>query len=152
MDSIAHGLWAAAIGQAAQTRIKWWVWGLIGAGPDFVWLPFTAINFLSSGHLHYFNGPYNVSHSLVVWALASLAVFLFWRRIFLYTWPWALHIIIDIPGHQDMLTPIFWPLWTKKFYGLFDWLSFPVIIGTYIALIFTFAIIFFLRRRKIRWN
>jgi len=148
MDTLAHGLWSIAIGKTARSRITWWRLALVGAGPDLIWLPFTFINLLSSGAIYFFQGPYNISHSLVIWIIGSLLLTIKWRRVFTWTWPWALHILIDIPGHLDMYTPIFWPISNKKFPGLFDWLSLKNILLTYGALAFVFLIIFFFRRKK----
>lgn len=148
MDTLAHGLWSVALGKTSRSKIAWWKLALIGAGPDLVWLPFTFVNLITSGAIYFFQGPYNLSHSLVIWLIASLLLMIKWRRIFLWTWPWALHIVIDIPGHLDMYTPIFWPISNKKIPGLFDWLSLQNLFLTYFALGICFAIIFFLARRK----
>lgn len=145
MDTIAHGLVTYAVGRSVQSRIDWRWLVFFGAWPDLVWLPFTFIKILTSGHLYFFNGPYNISHSLVIWAVMSSLAMVRWRKAFLYTWPWALHILIDIPGHIDMPTPILWPLSNWKIHGWFDWLSWPMMAGTYVLLIAWYIVI---RRRK----
>ncbi len=138
MDTFAHGLVTYAVRQSVKSRADWRVLVFFGAFPDLVWLPFTALHFLTRGNIYFFQGPYNISHSFVIWAAASLLVSIRWRKAFAYTWPWALHIVIDIPGHVDMYTPILWPVSHFKFQGLFDWLTVPWFIVTYVGLAIAF--------------
>lgn len=148
MDTIAHGLATYAVRQTINSRIDWRWLVFFGAFPDLVWLPFTFINLLTSGKIYFFNGPYNISHSLIIWAFVSLVAMLRWRQSWLYTWPWALHIIIDVPGHLDMATPILWPLSNWKIYGWFDWLSWPMMMATYVFLITWYVVIRHWRKSK----
>ncbi len=150
MDTLAHGLWAIALGKSGRTRTPWWALAIVGAGPDLVWLPFTFLQLVSSGTIYFFQGPYNISHSLVVWLGLTLIATIKWRRAIFYTWPWALHIVIDIPGHLDMYTPIFWPISNYKIPGAFDWLSWKFFVGTYIALAIIFLFLFLRRRKSLR--
>ncbi len=150
MDTLAHGLWAIALGKTGRTRTPWWALAIVGAGPDLVWLPFTFVNLVSSGKIYFFQGPYNISHSLVIWAALTLIATLKWRRAIFWTWPWALHIVIDVPGHLDMFTPILWPISHWNIPGRFDWLSPQYFIGTYLALLIIFLVLFFLRRKSFR--
>jgi len=139
MDTIAHGLVTYAVRQSTRSKVGWRWLVFFGMFPDFVWLPFTFVNLLTSGAIYFFNGPYNVSHSYIIWFVVSALCTVRWRKIFLYTWPWAIHILIDMPGHVDMHTPILWPISDWKFVGLFDWLTVPWFVVTYSGL----AIVFF---------
>ena len=141
MDTFAHGLITYAVGQSARSRINWRWLVFFGAFPDLVWLPFTFINLLTSRHIYFFNGPYNISHSLVIWAIVSLLAMIRWRKTFLYTWPWALHLLIDIPGHTDMPTPILWPVAHWTIHGWFDWLAWPWLLSTYVGLAIVFVVL-----------
>ncbi len=138
MDIFAHGLVTYAVRQSANIRSNWRWLVFFGMFPDLVWLPFTALQFLTHGNIYYFQGPYNLSHSFVIWVAVSLLATIRWRKIFFYTWPWALHILIDIPGHLDMRTPILWPISNFKFHGLFSWLTLPWLLATYGALAISF--------------
>jgi hypothetical protein len=134
MDTFAHGLVTYAVGQSVKSRVNWRWLVFFGVFPDLVWLPFTFIHLLTSSKIYFFNGPYNVSHSLVIWAAVSLLATIKWRQAFWYTWPWALHLLIDIPGHISMPTPILWPLSNWKIPGAFEWLTWPWLIATYAGL------------------
>ena len=106
MDTLAHGLWAYSIGKGAHRRERWLVLALMSAGPDLVWLPFTAFDFLTHKGIIFHTRPYELSHSLVIWLGISLLATLRWKKAFAWTWPWALHILIDIPGHIDFANSI----------------------------------------------
>lgn len=139
MDTFAHGLATYAIRQSINSRISWRWLVFFGMFPDLCWLPFTLVHLLTSGSISFFNGPYNISHSFVIWLVISALATIRWRKAFLYTWPWALHIFIDMFGHIDMPTPILWPISDWKFQGHFDWLTPPLFIATYLG----FSVIFF---------
>ena len=147
MDTLAHGLWAYSIGKGAHLRERWLVLALMSAGPDLVWLPFTAFDFLTHKGIIFHTRPYELSHSLVIWLGISLQATLRWKKAFAWTWPWALHILIDIPGHIDLPTPFLWPISHYTIHGWFDWLTPKILLINY----FSLAIIFFtlwLRDRK----
>lgn len=152
MDTFAHGLVTYAVNQSFRRQLDWRWLVFFGALPDLIWLPFTLVSLLTSGHIYFFNGPYNISHSLVIWAAVSLLATLRWRKTFLCTWPWALHLLIDLPGHTDMATPIFWPISNWKIMGWFDWLAVPWLIATYIGLIIVFLVFWWTGRLLRRLN
>ena len=64
---------------------------------------------------------YSYSHSLVLWLLVFLIVWLIFRKPRLELLSWALHILIDIPSHSIAFfpTPFLFPLSTYVFpYGI----------------------------------
>lgn len=141
MDTIAHGLWTFAVSPTRKNRslTRWRVF--FGMFPDLVWLPFTAYDLLVSRMLRFHLGPYDLSHSLIVWFFVTAIASLRWRRAIAVTWPWALHVLIDIPGHIDLPTPFLWPLSSYAIRGAWDWLAPAWLIGNYIVLaaVFTFV-------------
>jgi len=152
MDTFAHGLWTYAITRTPKKRIAWFWPVFFSVSPDLFWFIPVGIMIVASrtGLSTYagdglFIGLYNISHSLVVWALATLTLSAILRRWFWPTWGWALHIIIDIVGHQYTLTPFLWPLSSMKVHAAWDWLNVPWLIGNYVALAAVFLI---LRRRR----
>jgi hypothetical protein len=147
MDIIAHGLWTYVAGHKNKNRANWYRLIFFGILPDLIWIPFTVVNLFITRQIHYFWPPYNVGHSLAIWLVVTLVIMIRWRNAFKFTWPWALHILIDIPGHLDMFTPILWPISNWKISGQWDWLTWPWLAGTYVILV---AIIFCLYRKKIR--
>lgn len=143
MDTLAHGIAAYLVGKGAKSPIDWRWLAFFGMWPDLMWLPFTALSVLTSGKLQYFQGPYNVSHSLIIWAGVSALAMFRKRNAFAYTWPWALHILIDIPGHTTMPTPMLWPVSHFVIHGWFDWLHWPWFLATYL----TFGLVYIVLRR-----
>ena len=63
---------------------------------------------------------YNVSHSLVIFAVVFLIVYFIFRRMPVEMLGWAFHIFIDIPTHtyEFFPTPVFWPIFGWKFSGI----------------------------------
>ena len=149
MDTLAHSLWAYAVGGSAKLKHRWIILGLVSAGPDIVWLPFTIYDFLLRRGIHFHTIPYELSHSLVLWLAISLIVSLKWGRAFTWTWPWAFHILIDIPGHVDMPTPFLWPVSHFTIRGAFDWLSPKLLLLNYFTLAVVFFFLWLRDRRKL---
>jgi hypothetical protein len=157
MDTLAHGLWGgAAFGQRDKQYTRAFVLGmcpdLFSFGPFFL----TRLGDLGERITHHRSGPpdpstipayvyhaYNVTHSLVVWALLFGLV---WRLKGKAYWPlaaWALHILCDIPTHSTRFfpTPYLWPLHTP-FYNGTSWgnrtfmiWNYSLISLTYLALL-----------------
>lgn len=133
MDTIAHGIIATLAGRTARSRVDWrWLF-FFGALPDLIWIPFTLYSLGAGQGLVYHWTPYNVSHSLVLWAAVTVLATIRWRRAWQYTWPYAAHLLVDIPGHIDMPTPILWPMSSWHINGWFDWLRAPLWLGTYVV-------------------
>ncbi len=150
MDILAHTLWAYGIARIAKLKQRWLILGIIGAGPDFIWLPFTAFDFVMGHSLRFHYRPYEISHSLVLWLLLTLISSIRWRKAITWTWPWALHILIDIPGHIDMPTPFLWPVSHFTFRGVFDWLSPKLLLINYSVLAIIFIFLWQRDRRRLR--
>lgn len=136
MDTIAHGLWASLIGRAIRLRTAWWVLALSSMGPDAVWLPFTAWHWSGTGNIIFFELPYQISHSLVVWLVLTALASIKWRWAAAVTWPWALHILIDIPGHIHTQTPFLWPVSDFTLRGGWEWLDARWMVANYALLVF----------------
>lgn len=150
MDTLAHGLWAYLLGRGTRQQQPWALLGLISAGPDLVWLPFTILHYLTSGSLMFFPLPYQVSHSLVLWGALTLIASVRWRKAWRWTWPWALHILIDIPGHiaPSDQTPFLWPVSDFSVRGIFDWLTPQMLLANYFFLFFILLLIKIREQKK----
>ncbi len=141
MDIISHGLWGGiAVGR--RSRRNYWLAFLFGIAPDLVsfGVYFLAIflglsprpafrmeppqdNFIP-GYVH---SLYNFSHSLVIFLLAFLIVFLIFRRPIYEMLAWGLHIVVDIFTHSNAFFPthFIWPISDYHFNGI-PW-SHPII-------------------------
>lgn len=134
MDTLSHGLWGGAVfGQKNSSQWKWAFF--LGMAPDlFSFGPFFLTHLGDIGErwkersmgIHrlpvvpaYVHQAYNVTHSLVTFAvLMTLALLFFGRR----GWPmgaWGLHILCDIPTHSTRFfpTPYLWPFHTPFYNG-----------------------------------
>ena len=64
---------------------------------------------------------YNYSHSLVIWAVVFIIVWVYFKRPRFELFGWALHILIDIPSHVLAFfpTPFLFPISDYRFpYGV----------------------------------
>ncbi len=151
MDVVAHGLWGSLI--FGRKNWLWWAASfLIGMAPDLIAFgPYTL-----SRPAHWMEFPsyvyqtYNVSHSLVVWATATIILWVLQRSFPWILGPWALHILCDIPLHDISFfpTPYLWPLTTPLIDGV-RWAQPAIMIPNYAALAIGHAIGFYARKGKI---
>lgn len=144
MDTLAHGLWTYALSRTRQ-RSPWKLLVFFGILPDLLWLPTILLGRLGFNNT-LFIILYNISHSLVVWILVTLIISAVRGRFFWATWPWALHILIDIPGHPDFHTPFLWPVSSWTIAGWWDWLTPVLLVGNYLGLGAVF-ILFYVKGR-----
>jgi len=153
MDVLAHGLWGGALfGNRSEQNWRWAF--LVGIAPDLIALgPFTVWQMLNSrttGFPPYVYGAYNITHSLVVWAVMAVMIWLFTSE-FPWIWcAWGLHVLCDIPLHQISFfpTPYLWPFKTDLINGVF-WARPWLIAVNYAALILTYT---YLRQKREPFN
>lgn len=165
MDVISHGLWGGIAFGRKNKKDFWWSFGL-GVMPDLLSFGiFTAMRALglvsgpdwgngvpsNDSIPAYVHSLYNVTHSLIVFAVVFALVTFVRRKPF---WPmlaWCLHIFMDIPTHSTRFfaTPFLWPISTYQVNGV-PWshpmIFFPDII---LLLILYFWIFFYKKRRKV---
>lgn len=89
---------------------------------------------------------YNISHSLIVFALVFALIRFILRRPIWEMSGWFLHILIDIPTHSYRFypTPFLWPISEWKFNG-FSWGTPWFMILNYSAIILVY---WFLKKKK----
>jgi hypothetical protein len=118
MDTLSHYLWVVALYWQHPKR---WIIGLFGALPDLLSFGPHIVESLFAGtlgrpELHtipdYVFVMYDLTHSLVVFAVVALVLWFAARDWFWLIWGWALHILIDIPTHSAEFfpTPFLWPI------------------------------------------
>jgi hypothetical protein len=138
VDIIAHGISTAAAAVAARRaslrpiRIGWalvfgvlpdvvpfaipaclrvW-WWLTGASPSLLPTP-------NGPHFEWVWGVYNCAHSLLVFAVVFVGVWLVMRRPLLEMLAWTFHILLDIFTHRGMFAIQFlWPASSVHLDGL----------------------------------
>lgn len=92
---------------------------------------------------------YNVSHSLVVFAIVFGGVWAYFKQARLELLGWLLHILMDVPTHTYAFfpTPVFWPLFDWKFDGI-RWGQWWFIALNYSLLLFAYALLKMRRQKK----
>lgn len=92
---------------------------------------------------------YNLSHSLIIFIIVFLAVWLIFKRPVLEMGGWLLHVLMDIPTHSYKFfpTPFLWPVSGFKFDG-FSWGNIWFLIVDYSALIIVYYLLF--RKKSVK--
>ncbi|MBI2096855.1 MAG: hypothetical protein HYT40_01725 [Candidatus Sungbacteria bacterium] len=163
MDIFAHALWSGAIYN--KKRVWWAVF--FGIAPDlFSFGVFIVAHVLTSGFTpiafdhgdvprpelvpQYVHALYNVSHSLIVWAvLFAIGWFYFQRLPWEFT-AWGLHILIDIPTHSTAFfpTPFLWPLPQPFFVNGVSWATPWFMLINYGAIAVVYGALYWQHARK----
>lgn len=171
MDIFSHGLWAGAaykaINKKRQSPLSVKLAAFWGVFPDLFafTVPFLGLlwNLSFEGlSLSDMPGPssaepppsdtlwvftlatflYNLSHSVVIFSLIFVIVYLIRQKPIWELEGWFLHILIDVPTHSYKFypTPLLWPLSDWKFNGI-SWATPWFLILNYIAIISVFLIL-----------
>jgi len=126
MDIISHGLWGS-IAFGRKNRRSFWLAFLFGILPDFLaFAPFFITRVVGRGGERlalgeppnpltipdYVYAVYNISHSLIIFSLIFLTLWIIFRRPIWEFSAWGLHILFDIPTHSTAFfpTPFLWPV------------------------------------------
>ena len=159
MDIVSHGLWGSlAFGR--KSRQSFWLAFLFGVCPDLLAFgPFLFLTFLGLEQRPRFAEPpdpnifpafvhqtYNVTHSLIIFAILFGVLWLIFRRPIWEFSAWALHILVDIPTHSYRFfpTPFLWPVSNFRVDG-HPWATPEIFIPDVISLVILYAW-FFSRR------
>lgn len=161
MDIISHGLWGGVILGREKRKIFLWSFvfsilpDLLSEGTMFSLIYFGASNMPSfeQGHPNITEFPlyaqnfYNVTHSLVIFAIVFVLIWLIRKKPFLPLIAWGIHILIDIPTHSLNLfpTPFLWPVSNFKFNGI-AWDNLIILIPNVVLLLIFYGI--WLYRKK----
>jgi hypothetical protein len=179
MDVFSHGLWAAALAKIfnlkqEKVKINAWSAAFWGAFPDvfafapvFIWLGYQF--FFGNFDFGQLGGPdgmepsqpdtlpifrlthflYSLSHSLFIFAVVFLIIWIIWRRPRYSMFGWLLHILIDIPTHNYEFypTPFLWPFSEWKFNG-FAWADPWFMLVNFSALLTVYILVRRRARRK----
>jgi len=167
MDIISHALWSGALFKSINLKLKkkkfsfWWAafWGMFPdvfafVIPFIIFIPIIILQdgFNLSNLATTIQSPpystivemlYSISHSLIIFAIVFLLIWLIFRKPIYLLFGWLLHILIDIPTHLigHFATPMFWPLSNFKINGLIYWREPAFMIADIVLLIIVYAII-----------
>ncbi len=160
MDIISHGLWGGIALGRKNKKDFWWSFAF-GVMPDLfsfgILTVATVFGFSArpdwGGHPTnasipaYVHSLYNVTHSLIVFAVVFAIVWLVRRKPFLPMLAWGLHVLMDIPTHSTEFfpTPFLWPFSTFKVNGI-PW-SHPIIFFPDVVLLLVLYLWFFVYKK-----
>lgn len=178
MDAISHALWAGALAKAInlnhnlKKKINFWWFAFFGMFPDIIAfaIPYIIWFFglifgvykLSDAYLNlahpttidfpYYNlvsQLYYVSHSLIIFALVFLILFLIFKKPIWIMFGWLLHIVIDIFTHvrSHYTTPILWPVSNFTIGGIVYWRETWFLIADVVLLIIVYGILSWLEKK-----
>lgn len=134
MDIISHGLWGGVL-VGRKTKISFWLAFFFGVAPDlfsfgifFIQRIFTSGFAFEHQNGHpdissiapYVNTLYNFTHSLVIFSVVFILVWLFFERPIYEMLAWMFHILLDIFTHsfEFFPTPFLYPLSNFKVDGI----------------------------------
>ena len=112
MDTLAHGLYGAAIFGPTRDERLMFLGGAMGMLPDVIVYGVYAIQGYTIPYVPEASlGLYHWTHSLVVIAVIALVLFIIKKKWALLALPYALHILFDIPTHCGTFGTVpFFPL------------------------------------------
>lgn len=164
MDVFSHGLWGgAALG--IKNRTNYLIAFVLSVLPDVLaegvmfslaFLKLEGMPSLQNGHPDIADFPvyarnfYNMTHSLIIFFIIFVIIWLVRKKPFYPLAAWAIHIIIDIPTHSLKLfpTPFLWPISDYRFDGI-SWDN-PIIMIPNILLLSTVYCVWLNKKSKTR--
>ncbi len=162
MDIISHGLWGGlAVGR--KNKKSFWLSFLFGVSPDLLSFGiFSAMNILglvsgpdwsggpppADSIPQYVHTLYNITHSLVTFAVVFGLVWLLRKKPLYELLAWPLHILMDIPTHSTQFfpTPFLWPFVDYRVDGI-PWSHPYIFFPNWIFLILLYLYFFVFRKR-----
>ncbi len=156
MDILAHTLWAAAGARGLNAKTKKRMFNVgwtafFGVFPDLFAFGIPIListpsmirdGFRITAHVHHELSPilYQYSHSIVIWAIVFIVVWIIFKRPALFLLGWVLHILIDIPSHAGNFypTPFLFPISDWKFLHGISWANKWYMIINYSLLLFVY--------------
>lgn len=164
MDIVSHGLWGGiAFGRSNKKSFR--LSFLFGIAPDLLSFgPFFAAVFMGLAKRpqffpeppdpslipSYVHNLYSFTHSLAVFAVAFVLLWVILRKPIWESLAWGFHIILDIFTHsyQFFPTPFLWPISEFEVNG-WPWTS-PKIFFPNIAVLVILYVWFFIHKRGTR--
>ena len=176
MDILAHALWSALTAKIINLKkkhklslLKTALWGIfpdlfaftllfiiLTLGTLFGTTPMPDHNNIEpamrNGNISIITEVlYEFSHSIVIFSIIMLVLYVSFGRIVREMFGWGLHIIIDIPTHSYKFypTPFLWPFSEFRFDGI-SWGQSWFQILNYSTMVIVFLVIWWLERKKMK--
>jgi hypothetical protein len=126
MDIISHGLWGS-VAAGRKSKKSFWTAFVFGVGPDLLSFGiFFGAGVLGLSHRpdweagppdpqlipRYVHSLYDLTHSLVIFAVVFALVWLVRKKPLWEMSGWGLHVLMDIPSHSSRFfpTPFLYPV------------------------------------------
>ncbi len=163
MDIISHGLYGG-IAFGRKSKISYWKAFFFGVFPDLasfgIFTAFTVLGLVSGPDWNagppdpslipsYVHQLYNVTHSLVVFSVVFIGLWLYMKKPMIEMLGWPLHIFVDMPTHSSAFfpTPFLWPISDFTFNGV-GWGNPYIFIPNVVFIILLYAGWFWYKKRK----
>lgn len=168
MDILSHGLWGGIIAGRKNRRDFWWSF-FFGIVPDmFSFGIFTIMTTLGlasgpdwkagmppeSDIPIYVHQLYNITHSLVVFAVIFLIVWYIRKKPYLPLLAWAIAIILDIPTHtaEFFPTPFLWPFFDNIRFDGISWSQPIILLPNFILLVLLYVWFFIIKKHTQKYK
>lgn len=166
MDILAHGLWGGAAFYPKGVK-KFAAAFVVGMAPDLLsfgiyhltrpdWIKLRLAGGVSgppplSALPEFLFHAYNLTHSLVIWAILFALIWMIRKRPPWLFSAWGLHILCDIPTHNSRYfpTPYLWPLPTPFVEGI-SWATPWFMMSNYTALLLAYIGVFIYVRQALK--
>lgn len=165
MDIISHGLWGS-LAAGRKNKKSFWLAFLFGIAPDFIpFAPFFGEMILGLRKYPGFSTEppaailipdyvyllYKVTHSLIIFAVVFLTIWLIFKRPIWELSAWGLHVLFDIPTHNYKFfpTPFLWPILSTQINGI-PWADPKIFFPNILLLAVLYFYFFFYRKRKFK--
>jgi membrane-bound metal-dependent hydrolase YbcI (DUF457 family) len=165
MDFVSHALYGGVFFGRQNRKMFWWAFffgmmpDILVFGPLFIQRFFNLI--LGNAKGGFFGRPeslsiptyvyqgYNITHSLVIFAVVFGLVWLIRKKVPWVILGWPLHILMDLFTHSTKFfpTPIFWPISNFHINGI-PWSEPIIYIPNVILLIILYTYFFVIRPRQ----
>ncbi|PIR97151.1 MAG: hypothetical protein COT91_02965 [Candidatus Doudnabacteria bacterium CG10_big_fil_rev_8_21_14_0_10_41_10] len=164
MDILSHALWGG-VAFGRKLKRNYWLAFLFGLLPDFVtftplfvgalfgYFNLTHLTAEASGAIPSFVYIlYNLTHSLIIFSVIFLVVWIVLKKPFIPLLALPLHIILDIFTHgvDFFPTPFLWPVSNFAFDGTI-WTKPIIFLPNVAGLILVYGFWYFKTRRKINY-
>ncbi|MGK2849063.1 MAG: hypothetical protein ACSLEX_03270 [Minisyncoccota bacterium] len=164
MDIISHGLWGS-VGFGRKNRRNFWLAFFLGIAPDLfsfgIFFCMMLLGLIEMPDFSAWKPPevnqipfyvyhaYNVTHSLVIFGLVFLGVWIWRGTPWFVLCAWGFHIVLDIPTHSQQFfpTPFLWPLSDYTIHGT-PWSTPIIFIPNVILLGLTYTWFWWNKKRR----